>query len=82
MPEQPSPGHPAFSGVWLAGLLWILLTLAVWVSWYAFFGEEAKLTPDGTTVIALILALVVFGGRWCWLRAKRKTPTPDKESSQ
>jgi len=80
MAEQPNQGPAAFGGIWLAGLLWIFLTLAAWVFFYAALGD--KLSSDATKVVALIFALIVFGGRWCWLRARRKPPTPGKESSK
>lgn len=71
MSDQSSSGTSPFRGVWLAGVLFVLLTLAGWVSFYLMYGEAGKLNQAETTVLALIIALIVFGGRWCIVRIRR-----------
>jgi hypothetical protein len=77
--DKTGSGASAFGGLWLAGLLFVFLTLAVWVLFYLTYGETGKLTQDETTVVALLIALLVFGGRWCVIRYKRKPKAGARE---
>ena len=72
MTDRSSSGSSPFGGSWFAGALFLLLTVAVWVSFYLIYGEAGKLDQAETTVLALVMALIVFGGRWCIGRFRRK----------
>jgi hypothetical protein len=72
MVEHKDSSDSLFSGKWFAGALFLALTLAVWMAFYLLYGESGKLDVAETTVIALIMALVVFGGRSLILRWKHK----------
>ena len=76
MAEEKDSSESLFSGKWFAGALFLVLTLAVWMAFYVMYGESGKLDVAETTVVALILALVVFGGRALILRLKHKTTDP------
>jgi|KBSMisStandDraft_5_1062788.scaffolds.fasta_scaffold2153471_2 hypothetical protein len=72
MTKEPSSDQSLFSGKWFAGALFLALTLAVWMAFYVLYGESGKLNVAETTVIALIMALIVFGVRAMILRWKHK----------
>lgn len=76
MAERKDSGESLFRGSWFAATLFLVLVLVVWVAFYALYGESGKLDAAETTVVALILALLVFVGRWLILRRKR-TPNRD-----
>jgi hypothetical protein len=66
------PGSSPVGAWWPAGLVFLLATLAVWVFYYLHYGEQGQLTPSETSVVALLIALLVFGARWCIMRFSRK----------
>ena len=53
--------------------------LAVWVSIYVIYGEVGKLDEAETTVVALVIAVLVFGARWGIGRLRRKPNTKARE---
>jgi heme/copper-type cytochrome/quinol oxidase subunit 4 len=80
MSDESDSGKSPYGGLWLAGLLFVFLTLAVWVFFYARFGERGRLDTSETSVVALVIALVVFGGRWCVMHFRRKPDSASKEA--
>jgi predicted permease len=72
MAEEKDSSESLFSGKWFAGALFLVLTLAAWMAFYVIYGESGKLDVAETTVVALMLALVVFGGRALVLRWRNK----------
>lgn len=63
------PDSPALNVRWGLGMLILLLTLAVWIFFYV---ERMPLDAAGTSVVALLMTLLVWMGRWCWLRLRRR----------
>lgn len=71
------PDGSFFGSLWLATVVLVLLTLAVWIFSYIYYGEAGKLTGSETCVVALAIAFLVFGGRWCVMRLRlRRKPKP------
>jgi heme/copper-type cytochrome/quinol oxidase subunit 4 len=78
--ESRSDRSP-FGALWLAGLVFVLVTLAVWVFFYVRYGEAGQLNGAETTVVAIVIAVAVFGTRWCILRFRKpKTRAKEAES--
>jgi hypothetical protein len=80
--SRSDSGASPFGGWWLAGILFLLLTLGVWVFFYSEYGEAGELSSSDTTVVALIIALIVFGGRWILVRVSRKRRARQNEASK
>ena len=81
MDEESHSGsdESPFGGLWLAGVIILLLTLGVWVFFYSEYGDQGQLSLADTTVVAFIIAFVVFGARWLLQRRARKPKQSSKE---
>ncbi len=64
---------------WALGILILLLTLAVWIFFYV---ERMPLDAGSTSVVALAMTLLVWIGRWCWLRVRRRGDASPAEAKK